>query len=324
MQFCTVDGRDGTFQIIRRGRINTRVRPLDERESTLVPTTSVHEVESEDPDVAGQPEPPDDSSFRCWMKKLFDSWGPNPEWPSFLFWLLESEYLRQRAANRPRRGDVFRDRDEEALGRAEECDVDSFERWGEERLTQALYDRCHLGSTQCPGSSGLFQIGDEAYWLLGYEFPTCGGPADLVGLTQEGSLVVFECKGALNNYTPFGAILEGLDYLSALTQEGNFANLQRGFGEWRNKLEQEGRVPPGFESAEPVPDAKHSVIVLAPKEYYDLYIRSNRGLKDYPLGWDVLSQRGRDSCESLSIGLAVCDFYRTTEGTWLEDAPAVE
>ena len=72
MQFCTVDGNDGDFRIIRRGEKNTRVVRLGEQESVLVPTSAVHLRDARDPGVPARPQPIDDSTFRLWMKQFLD------------------------------------------------------------------------------------------------------------------------------------------------------------------------------------------------------------------------------------------------------------
>src|SRR5207249_10230376 len=120
------------------------------------------------------------------------------------------------------------------------------------------------------------------YWLLGYEWPNQGSEAgrraDLVGLTPQGGLAVFECK-VVNRDTPFTAVLEGLDYLTCLTSEPNFQKIQSSFAEWTRKP---GKiVPEGFVDVRPDRTQEHEVIVLAPKEYFGTYCRTDRGH-----GWD--------------------------------------
>lgn len=321
MRFVRVTGREGLFRVIRRGERHTRVLSVEERESCLVPTTDVEELASDSSDLPAIAVPAEQSNFRCWMNRLLDGWGPNPEWPSLLFWLLEAEFQRQQSKARTYPGDVFKDRDEEVLGRAEECDAIRNGVWGEERLTQALYDRCHFGSTMCDSSAGCLTIGGDSYWLLGYEFPTCDGPADLVGLTASGALAVFECKGAANGYSPIGAILEGLDYLASLVSEGNFAKLALGFDKWRHGLSPK-RIPTGFDDVRPKRDASHEAIVLAPLEYFERYSRSPRGFgcgqENALRHWQALSLQGRSSTHSIKFGLATCDFLRTTRAEWLQ------
>jgi len=320
MKLARVTGEEGIFRVIRRGEQQTRVIQVGAQESRLVASENVEEIPPESPDVQSLAASQSQSAFRRWMAQFLDAWGANPEWPALLSWLLEAEFRRQQLAASTYPSKVFINRDEEVIGRAEECDAVRFGKWSEERLTQALYDRCHFGSTTCPSTAGRFTIDTDAYWLLGYEFPTCNGPADLVALTVNGGLAVFECKGAVNSYSPFGAILEGLDYLSSLTSEGNFAKLSAGFAQWRSSLPAE-RVPGGFEETSPTRDATHIVIVLAPQEYFDRYSRSSRGFgcgEENSLGhWRNLSSYGRRSPTSVRFGLAACDFLRTTSATWL-------
>jgi hypothetical protein len=174
----------------------------------------------------------------------------------------------------------------------------------EKRAVKDLYHRCRTET------AGVFRIGAEAFWLLGYEWPNQGGDrgrrADLVGLTRQGGLVVFEGKLATNSYSPFAAVLEGLDYLACLTSESNFTKIQDGFSRWAAK--QGVTVPPEFQNVAPCSTAEHEVIVLAPADYYGLYSRSVRGT-----GWQSFAALPASSV--LSIRFAVADFTSPV-GTW--------
>ena len=143
---------------------------------------------------------------------------------------------------------------------------------GEKRAVYGLYHRCQ------ERDSGRLAIGQEDYWLLSYEVPNQGNErmrrADLVGISRSGGLVVFEGKLADNSYPPFSAVLEGLDYLACLTSEPNFGKLQEDF---QNLTEPVKNCPEGFGQIEPTRSAQHTVVVLAPQEYYERYSRSKRG-----------------------------------------------
>ncbi len=236
--------------------------------------------------------------FRRLMLELCRPRGDEPEWPWVLCQLLEGEFLRQQQVDSEYTGrQVFIDRDNHDIANATSP---------ERRAVYTLYHLCREQASRC------LRVGDETYWLLGYEWPNQGNRrmsrADLVGLKRDGGLVVFECKLQNNRYAPVAAILEGLDYLACLTREQNFDRLHEGFWAWRD---QEGfQIPDGFLDSEPDRAAKHAVILLAPQGYYDLYTRSQRGL-----GWQSLARVGRCSCDKLELGFAVSDFQSTT-GSW--------
>jgi hypothetical protein len=173
------------------------------------------------------------TNFRRWMEYLNSPRGDTPEWPWLLRELLQDEFRRERRGGHCYAGDVFKDRDGEdpTLATAPE-----------KRRVRDLYHACRIQTNGC------FHIGNTPYWLLGYEWPNQGREkgrrADLVGLTAEGGLAVFECKVDGNSYGPFAAILEGLDYLACLTAETNFEKIRHGFSRWRaNGPEKEDKNP---------------------------------------------------------------------------------
>jgi len=240
------------------------------------------------------------TTFRDWMNQLCQPRGNQAEWPSAMVWMLETEFLRQRTVDRTYTGqNVFINRDDHDPLKATVP---------EKRAVYGLYHLCRKKSARC------LKIGEDLFWLLGYEWPNQGNyrmrRADLVGLTREGGLVVFECKLDRNPYAPLAAVLEGLDYLSCLTGERNFDRLAAGFWEWREKLEQD--VPPGFEQCEPDPASRQSVILLAPQSYYNLYTQSGRGQ-----GWQNLAAISWQTCPRLGIGFALSDF-ETPTAQWVD------
>lgn len=230
------------------------------------------------------------------MTHLTSARGGEAEWPWLLRELLIAEFVRQRSLGYCYTGDVVLPRFGLDPNRATKP---------EPRAVMDLLARCR--STH----NGAYLIGDEAYWLLGYEWPNEGSQrrkcADLVGLNRQGGLVVFECK-LVNPYGPFAAVLEGLDYLSCLTTGPNFAKIEAGFAEWFSALEV---IPEGFENVRPIADSRHEVIVLGSAEYYAQYRRSDRGV-----GWDLFAALPLSPSPTLSIRFAESDFT-SPQGRWV-------
>jgi len=140
------------------------------------------------------PSLPTSTTFREWMDHLIASRGAQPEWPWLMREMLIAEFVRQKALGFCYASEVFKDRD---------ADDPTTAVMPEKRAVKDLYHRCRI---DC---GGVFRIGTEAFWLLGYEWPNQGRDrgrrADLVGLNAVGGLVVFECKLATNSYGPFAA-----------------------------------------------------------------------------------------------------------------------
>ena len=136
-------------------------------------------------------------SFRIWLEQLRNVRGHRPLWPVLLGAALDSEFQRQRSIDESYKGDVFKNRDDHRLDEGEK----------EERLVAQLY-RLALADDGC------LHLGSQRIWLLGFQWPTQGGVgemgrrADLVGLTTDGGLVVFEAKRE-NGDAPIIAIAEG-------------------------------------------------------------------------------------------------------------------
>lgn len=228
-----------------------------------------------------------DTSFRTWMTRLCQPEGDRPEWPVLLCSMLEAELARQQVIARTYAGQKL------LVPRAQH---DYLAATGEKRAIYGLYHRC------LKEADGCLTIGDDRYWLLSYEVPNQDNyqmrRADLLGLTDKGGLTVFEAKLGDNTCAPIAAVLEGIDHLACLTSEPNFLRLQQDFWELREAME---HVPPGFEDVEPTGTAQHSVIVLAPEDYYGLYCRSGRGR-----GWQDLAATPWRS-NTLRIQLAVAE-----------------
>lgn len=203
-----------------------------------------------------------DTSFRTWMDDLKNDRGARPEWPLLLNWMLDAEFQRERQVDRPYAGPrVLIDRTHH------DCDVTVAEK-------RATYGLCHHCWQE---SGGCLWIGDMPIWLLSYEVPNQFNEkkrcADLVGLTADGALVVFEAKlGANSSHPPLSAVLEGLDYLACLTTAGAFERLTSELKELKRSLP----VPPGFEGVEPKSGAIPMLIVLADTVYYTYNDNSGR------------------------------------------------
>jgi len=203
--------------------------------------------------------------------------------------MLIDTYLRERESESVYAGEVFKHREDNypivaAAGT-------------ETRLVKELFHHCRLTTGRG------FVIGNETYWLLGYEWPNQGGDkmarADLVGLNSAGGLAVFECKrGANTDDGPLMAVMEGLDYLSHLTTRPNFAKVVAGFGEW--DIQRDAIRPIGFEGVEPNLSALHEVIVLAPPEYFARH-------RDKSPGWELFAALPTGSSSPV-IRFAESDF----------------
>jgi hypothetical protein len=207
---------------------------------------------------------------------------------------LNQEFLRQRESSDSYSGSVFIDRDQHELGDGER----------EERLVARLY-RAALAADGCVLLNG------EPIWLLGFQWPNQGGvaekkrQADLVGLTVQGGLVVFEAKRSEGD-PPLIALCEGLDYLACLLRPGNFAKIESGFQKWRQKP---GKViPEPFRDVKLLSTARPKLVILAPEKYFtDLYSRSIRG-RDWPL----LAECGLSLIPSIDLHFAATDFKSTS------------
>lgn len=227
--------------------------------------------------------------------------GAEAELPRLLLRMLTDTYLREREAPVGYSGKVFKHREDNYPFVAKSGT--------EKRLVKELFHHCRIEASRC------FQIGNEPYWLLGYEWPNRGGNkekmarADLVGLNSVGGLVVFECKRAKNAKDgPLMAVMEGLDYLSQLTTRLNFAKIEAGFGDW--VVRPSTAVPKGFEKVKPIRKASHEVIVLAPPEYFACH-------RDKSSGWELLSALPTLPSVPLSIRFAESDFA-TASARWVD------
>ena len=234
---------------------------------------------------------PDDSAFRSWFRGcLREIPGNNVEWPSLVRRIFAEELKRLRDSDQYYDGQVFKNRDRKV---AEHRHRDSEH---EEVLVYRLYAAVH------EHYHGVLQIGDMPVWLFSCEVPNQGKElsnrtkkrrADLLGLRQDGSLVVFECKGPQNRHdSPLYGLLEGLDYLGCLLTRRNLASLSDDLQDWlgntASQEQQFSSVFPEDWTLEIEPQACHGVVVLAPKSYYDLHLVD---ATMQPEDWWLLSER---------------------------------
>ncbi len=263
---------------------------------------------------------PENSPFRRWFHDCLGTLpGRTVEWPVLLRHILAEEFQELRNSDQYYSGDVFRNRDKEV---AKHRGRDSQD---EEILVYRLYAAVH------DENHGLLKIGDESVWLFSCEVPNQGKKlsnrtkkrrADLLGLREDGSLIVFECKGPKNpNDSPIYGLLEGLDYLGCLLTSQNLPSLSEGLQEWLGEHEpQDGQFSSVFPEDWPleiVPEARHGVVVLAPKSYYDSHIADSSGR---PKDWWLLSERFAPSAcgeSDVFLDFAVVD-YEQGSAKWLE------
>ena len=231
-------------------------------------------------------------SFRIWLEQLRDVRGHRPLWPVLLGAALETEFQRQKACDECYKGNVFIGRDDHPLSDGER----------EERLVARLY-RSALAADGC------VQLGTQRVWLLGFQWPTQGGArekkrqADLVGMTSEGGIVLFEAKRE-NGDPPLIAIAEGLDYLACLLRPKNFAKIQSGFQKWIESRKNRYSVPAEFEGTVPDNTIRPTLVVLAPEKYFtEKHARSIRS-RD----WPFLAAVGESIIPSVRLSFAATDF----------------
>jgi hypothetical protein len=229
----------------------------------------------------------DQSEFRKWFKEYL---RPLPDrrvqWPQLLRQLIAEELDRIREVGTPYAGpNVFIDRDERALEHASHPGQSR-----EDILVYGLYRRSHQEN------QGILKVGGQDVWLVSCQVPNQGSYsrrcADLLGVKKDGSLVVLECKVESNqSETPLYALLEGLDYLGHLLIPHNLERLSSGFEAWKTKPRDQNsisRVPAGFENVAIERSCRHSVLVLAPRGYYE-FMRTDSVKVDQD--WEYLSDR---------------------------------
>ncbi len=270
---------------------------------------------------------PENSQFRSWFRNCLGSLpGRTLEWPYLFRQILAEELQNLRTSDQYYGGSVFRNRDDRVHTHRTRDSED------EEILVYKLYSAVH------EKHQGILTLGDMPVWLFTLQVPnqgkrlssmTKGRRADLLGLRPDGSLVLFEVKGPRNGQdSPLYGILEGLDYLGCLLTPKNLSRLNEGLQEWIMDQERNEPVTSRFSSAIPDwpklsidPQGNHSVIVLAPKSYFDLHQVDTNGR---PQDWWLLSDRLTTVAEAdprISLDFAVIDFKEGT-AAWFEQTVA--
>lgn len=227
-------------------------------------------------------------SFRDWLSQLRSVRGHRPLWPVLLGAALDAEFRRQTEISEGYAGEVFIDRNAHPLADGER----------EERQVARLYRSAQAGD-------GCVTLHQQRVWLLGYQWPNQGRErsrrADLVGMTEDGGIIVFEAK-LTNGDSPFIAIAEGLDYLACLLRLENFGKIEAGFKRW-----QASRTVPkplGFEQTVPDRHIRPTLVILAPEAYFTgRHARSIRG-RD----WPYLAGIGESIIPSVRLAFAATDF----------------
>jgi len=259
---------------------------------------------------------PDVSRFRFWFRNcLRELPGNTLEWPVLLRQIIEEELRQLRNSDQYYAGAIFRNRDEKVNN------YRTRESQDEEILVYHLYHAVHQRYR------GVLNIGDTPVWLFSCEVPNQGKElsyrtkkrrADLLGLRQDGSLMVFECKGPENrNDSPLYGLLEGLDYLGCLLTSKNVVSLNDDLQDWlvehRPSADRFSSAIPEWPSFTIAPAARHGVIVLAPQSYYDIHIARSSD-------WWLLSDRfvaPISGQTNVNLDFAVVD-YEQGHATWLE------
>ena len=141
---------------------------------------------------------PEETTFRQLIEVLKKGRGDVPDWPLALLRLFEREFQQPREVWYTGES-VFMDRDDYDHTKAVS---------GEKSKTRMLFKRCR------ETTKGCLTIDDEEFWLVSWEDPHFANRphqcADLLGLSDSGGLVVFECK-LENSYAPITSVIEGLD-----------------------------------------------------------------------------------------------------------------
>lgn len=228
--------------------------------------------------------PDADSHFRTWFKCLHKLQDRRLEWPQLLRFMISEELSRMQNTGISYTGEeVFIDRDKLAQKRKTHLKQ-------EDEVIQCYRLYCDAHEK----TSGALNIAGEPIWIISCQVPNQGNHrkrcADLLGLRRDGSLVVFEAK-VEGGTSPLYAVIEGLDYLGHLLIADNMARLTNGFEQWRTRHgspDVYSQTPPGFEDVHICPKAKHSVLVLAPLEYYEFHRTDAKGINQ---GWEYVSDR---------------------------------
>ncbi|WP_430452745.1 hypothetical protein [Rhodopirellula europaea] len=224
-----------------------------------------------------------DTLFRSTMTLLGRTAGvdrlASPDWPRLMACLLADQFDREIASDRTYNGPSL------LIERKELPEVKT------KPEPRACYGLFHQVRTK---SGSLISIGDRTYRFIGYEVPNQTGEpgrcADILALNDEDGLTVFELKLRGNDYGPFRAMLEGLDYLSSFLCSGN---LQKLSGEIRQ-----------IYGIELMRNVGHEIVVLADPAYFER--ETQRRLQSDQ--WDQLKNLVIPSDPSVTIRFAQAEL----------------
>ena len=214
--------------------------------------------------------PPNEMCLRRILTGLVEGRGDTPGWPIALLGLMEYGFECGRRDEIAYRSEsLLRDRGTYGLIQSEQGKEGS--PLGERSAVRNFFVRCRDESSSC------LIIAGRRYWLLSFEMPSFAARrmqrADIVGINEEGGLVVFECKLAGNDYAPVTAVVEALDYLTCLTSSPNLRAVIADF----HRLQSAYLPPAGFEGMGSHPDTCHEVIVLAELGYFERFRPTSQG-----------------------------------------------
>jgi hypothetical protein len=247
-----------------------------------------------------------ESKFRQWFEYLGQLRGGRMEWPQLIRHIIDEEMNQLRSNGTPYTKEVFIDRDPKG---------DDHKDHPKQHLEKVLVQRFFWKVHQL--SDGQLEVGGFPVWLINYEVPNQSNEknrrADLLGLKLDGSLVVFECKVEKNaTESPLLAILEGLDYLGHLRVPANMEKLISGFDLWRKKPRNEhvlSKIPTIFRNVSIKPEARHSVIVLAPPKYF---AEHNNDAEKQSQDWLLSDRAWAETPLCVGLDFAIADFACTS------------
>lgn len=239
-----------------------------------------------------------DSMARQWMNVLERMRGRHIEWPQLLRSILAEDFKQTREHGTPYKGAVFQNRDGRAKTHANHPRQDR-----ENLKVYNFYDAIHTKG------SGVLTVGDEKVWIVSAQVPNQGGNsekgrrADLVGLREDGSLVVFECKISSNRSdSPLKALLECLDYTAHLMLRDNIEKFNKGLNAWRGKRE----VPQEFARVCLKANTTPLVVVMAQQQYFNTHWLDANGREQQ---WQFLADRfWKNRNDPFQLEFAVTDY----------------
>ena len=146
---------------------------------------------------------------------------------------------------------------------------------------------------RCFRKRQLLMTDDAPVWLLTFQAPNRNYEdgrrnqnqrVDLVGLRQDGTLVIFEAKAAgIQTDTPFKAVVQGLDCLACLMCRSNVEKMSADL----ETIRAAGGCPDGFADVKIDPRQRPVLAVIAPDTYWTWFAGqpelSGSGWQNLPL-----------------------------------------